>query len=332
MADRGGRAGDGRPVVALFWGDDAFLLADSARARLRELGVEATEVDGSRWEGGEISDLSTPSLWGGRRALLVLGVEGLPDHGARELDGYLASPAPEAILILTAVSRAAKGPALAATVERAGGASEHVALRRQDLPRWVVQRAASQGGRISQQGAAALVATLGEDPATLNQAVIQLVSAFRDRAVGPSEVLAQFEGVGEQRVWDLCDRAFTGRLGEALVALRAMLADRDEALVILGGIAARVRDLIRVRALPERLPAAEAAKRAGLRFDWQVRRYREQAGRFSLQELAALHARVVEADRALKGGVPGSVLLPTIVAAMAGQAEAALDVEIRSSR
>jgi DNA polymerase III delta subunit len=162
--------------------------------------------------------------------------------------------------------------------------------------------------------------------------VIQLVSAFRDRAVGPSEVLAQFEGVGEQRIWDLCDRAFTGRLGEALVALRAMLADRDEALVILGGIAARVRDLIRVRALPERLPAAEAAKRAGLRFDWQVRRYREQAGRFSLQELAALHARVVEADRALKGGVPGSVLLPTIVAAMAGQAEAALDVEIRSSR
>jgi DNA polymerase-3 subunit delta len=150
--------------------------------------------------------------------------------------------------------------------------------------------------------------------------------------VGPAEVQAQFRGVGEQRVWDLCDRAFAGRLGDALVALRSMLDEREDALVILGGIASRVRDLIRVRALPERLPAVEAAKRAGLRFDWQVRRYREQSGRFSPDELAALHGRIVEADRALKGGVPGSVLLPTIVAAMAGQPEAALDVRIRSSR
>ena len=111
-----------------------------------------------------------------------------------------------------------------------------------------------------------------------------------------------------------------------------MLDDREDALVILGGIASRVRDLVRVRSLPERLPSAEAAKRAGLRYDWQVRRYREQAARFTSEQLASLHGRVVEADRALKGGVPGSVLLPTIVAAMAGQPEAALDVEIRSSR
>jgi DNA polymerase-3 subunit delta len=185
---------------------------------------------------------------------------------------------------------------------------------------------------LSQPGAAALTAILGEDPATLHQAVIQLKSAFADRTVGPAEVQAQFRGVGEQRVWDLCDRAFAGRLGDALVALRSMLDEREDALVILGGIASRVRDLIRVRALPERLPAVEAAKRAGLRFDWQVRRYREQSGRFSPDELAALHGRIVEADRALKGGVPGSVLLPTIVAAMAGQPEAALDVRIRSSR
>ncbi len=102
--------------------------------------------------------------------------------------------------------------------------------------------------------------------------------------------------------------------------------------MILGGIAARVRDLIRVRAVPERMPPAEAARAAGLRFDWQLRRYREQAGRFTEEELRSLHARVVEADRALKGGVPVDVVLPTLVAAMAGKPEAALEVEIRTSR
>jgi DNA polymerase-3 subunit delta len=318
--------------VTLFWGEDEFLLRDAAHARLRAAGVEATEVDARAWQGGETSDLSTPSLWGERRALLVLGAQGLPEHGVREVEAYLAAPAPDAVLVVTALARAGKPPKLAASIQPSRGALVQVVLRKQDLPRWLADRAATEGLALSQPGAAALTAILGEDPATLHQAVIQLKSAFADRTVGPAEVQAQFRGVGEQRVWDLCDRAFAGRLGDALVALRSMLDEREDALVILGGIASRVRDLIRVRALPERLPAVEAAKRAGLRFDWQVRRYREQSGRFSPDELAALHGRIVEADRALKGGVPGSVLLPTIVAAMAGQPEAALDVRIRSSR
>ena len=66
---------------------------------------------------------------------------------------------------------------------------------------------------------------------------------------------------------------------------------------ILGGIASRLRDLLRVRALPERMPLTEVAKTAGLRFDWQARRYRDQARRFSIEELVRLHARLAD-DRA----------------------------------
>ena len=75
--------------------------------------------------------------------------------------------------------------------------------------------------------------------------------------------------------------------------------------MVLGGIAARVRDLIRVRALPDRLPPAQVAKRAGLRFDWQARRYQQQARNFSIEELVAIHERIAEADRALKSGATG---------------------------
>jgi DNA polymerase-3 subunit delta len=313
-------------------GEDEFLLRDAALTRIQSAGVEATEVDGRLWQGGETADLATPSLWGDRRGLLVVNAHALPDAGARELEQYVASPSPDAVLVLTATPRGGKPPAWAQAVKEAGGVVEPVALRKQDLQRWLVRRAERQRLKLSPPGASALVAVLGERPAELDQAVIQLGAAFGDRPVGPAEVRAQFEGLGEQRVWDLCDRAFGGRLPEALVALRAILDDREDALVILGGIASRVRDLIRVRSLPDRLPSAEALKRTGVRFDWQIRRYREQAGRFTPEELAALHGRVVEADRAIKGGVPGSVLLPTIVAAMAGQPEAALNVEIRSSR
>jgi DNA polymerase III delta subunit len=86
---------------------------------------------------------------------------------------------------------------------------------------------------------------------------------------------------------------------------------------VLGGVASRLRDLIRVRALPERMPPAQAAKAAGLRFDWQVRRYRQQAGNFSMRELLELHERVTDADRTLKSG-GGDAVMPTLIAAIAG--------------
>jgi DNA polymerase-3 subunit delta len=138
--------------------------------------------------------------------------------------------------------------------------------------------------------------------------------------------------LGEQRVWDLCDRALSGRLPEALVVLRSLLDQKEDPLLVLGGVASRVRDLLRVQGLPERISSTDAAKAAGLRFDWQVRRYREQARRFTPESLTRLHARIVEADRALKGGAPGDVVLAALVAVMAGEVDATLDLPMRVSR
>jgi hypothetical protein len=48
--------------------------------------------------------------------------------------------------------------------------------------------------------------------------------------------------------------------------------------------------------------------------------------------MADLHSRVVESDRALKGGAAGDVVLAALVAAISGERRAALDVPIRVSR
>jgi DNA polymerase-3 subunit delta len=318
--------------IALFWGDDPFLLRLAALRLLEERTVQATEVEGADWVGGELFDLATPSLWGERRALLIARCERLPEAGQRELKTYLQAPSPDAVCVLTLLTRGKGPPPMAKLVQAAGGTVRHVALKRQDLPAWVVDRAMSRGLTINRAAAAVLVASVGEDPAALDQAVEQLGSAFPGRPLGPDEVRAQFTGLGEQRVWDLCDQALTGRLPEALITLRALFEAKEDPLLILGGIASRVRDLLRVRDLDERLPAAEAARAAGIRFEWQVRRYREQAARFTSEELATLHGWVMEADRALKGGIAGDVVLPALVAVMAGERDAALDVPVRVSR
>jgi DNA polymerase-3 subunit delta len=319
-------------VVALFWGEQPYLLRLAALSLLEARGVHATEVAGRDWRGGEASDLATPSLWGEPRALLVTGCQGLSEAGAGEVRSYIEAPAPDAMFVLTLVSAARSLPPLAKAAQAAGGLVRHVVLKRQDLPGWVRDRAHQRELTLSTQAASVLVATLGEDPAALDQAVEQLKAAFPGRPVGPAEVAAQFQGLGEQRVWDLCDQAFTGRLPLALVTLRALLEGQEDPLLILGGIASRVRDLLKVRSLPERLPPAEAARAAGLRFDWQVRRYREQAARFTLEGLAGLHRQVGDADRAIKGGAPGDAVLAGLVAEMGGQRGAALDVPVRVGR
>jgi hypothetical protein len=65
------------------------------------------------------------------------------------------------------------------------------------------------------------------------------------------------------------------------------------------------------------MPPGDMARAAGLRFEWQGRRYRDQARGFSMEELLHFHGRVVEADRELKSGAPGDVLLPALLSSVA---------------
>jgi DNA polymerase-3 subunit delta len=304
--------------VHLLWGEDEFLLREAALELLD--GLQPVEVDGGLWQGGETGDLATPSLFGERRALLVSDAKALPDEGVRELARYLEAPDPDAPLVLVAVvGDRAKAPAALVKVVKGVGTVTEVKIARKELPGWILKRAKAKELDLAPDGAAALVDTLGEEPGSLERALDQLATAFAGERITREIVARQFRGLGEQHVWDLCDKAFSRDLPGAMRSLRTLLEAGEAGLMLLGAITSRLRDLIRVKSLPERLAPAEAARQAGLRFDWQVRRYREQAKRFSPEELAGLHERITWADRALKSGATDDVVLPMLVAAIAGE-------------
>jgi DNA polymerase-3 subunit delta len=280
--------------------------------------IKATEVDAAEWEGGEMQDLATPSLFGEPRALLVTDCRSLSKTALGELSAYLRSPDPAAPLVLACtVAERGKPPAALTKMVDPVGATKQVQVPRKELEAWLVQRAKAIGLELTPPAARALVQTLGEDLAQLAGALDQLGAAFNDPRITPAEIHKQFRGLGEQKTWDLCDRAFGKDLPGAIRALRAIEESGDEALMVLGGIAVRVRDLIRVRALPDRTPPAQVAKQAGLRFDWQARRYQQQARNYTLDELVTIHDRIAETDRALKSGAPGDVVMPVLIAAIA---------------
>jgi DNA polymerase-3 subunit delta len=306
------------PAVLLLWGEDPFLLREAALEALA--GLQPREVEAGAWQGGETADLSTPSLFGERRALLVTDCRSLPDHANKELAAYMSGtpdPGSPMILCCTTAERGKPPAALVKMVQPVGQVRE-VKLPRKDLPGWLGQRAKRRGVELAPDGSAALVEVLGEDAAELDQAVEQLATAFPGARVNRELVGRQFRGLGDQHVWDLCDKAFARDLPASIRSLRSLMEDRDDPLKILGGIASRLRDLIRVRGLPDRMPLTELAQRAGLRFDWQARRYRDQARRFSMEELVAIHDRIVEADRALKNGAGEEVVLPVLITSIAG--------------
>jgi DNA polymerase-3 subunit delta len=309
-----------KPVL-LLWGEDPFLLREAALQALGD--VEPVVAAGAEWRAGLTSDLSTPSLLGEARGLLVTEAVELPDDALDEVARYAAAPGGDALLVLCwEVGPRAKGPPKG-LLNRLGDGVEvrRVAVERKDLPRWILARAKAREVRATPQGAALLVQTLGEDPAGLDQAVQQIAVSHPEQGLTPESVAAQFRGLGDRRTWELCDAAFTGDAAGALRALAGMLEAGEEPLMILGGIAARVRDLLRVASLPPRTPLGEVARAAGLRFDWQARRYRDQVKRFAPAQLRAVHGAVAEADGLIKQGGSGNVILSMVVSRITSTAE-----------
>jgi DNA polymerase III subunit delta len=308
------------PSVALVWGESDFLVREAALALFGR--ARPAVVDASDWRPGLVADLAALSLFGEERALLLTGAEELAKEALAEVARHAADPPPATHLVLaTQVGSRAKGPPRPVAKAVGERASVHRAVvERRDLPGWVRGRARAQGLRVDAPGVAALIETIGEDPAALDQAVRQVASVNPPGGLTRDSVVAQFRGFGERRVWEVCDAAFTGNARTALRSLAGMLESREEPLVILGGIASRLRDLIRVRSLPPGLPRGEVARAAGLRFEWQARRYLEQAKRYSEESLSRLHGDLVEADGTLKQGGSGEVVLPILVTRIAALA------------
>jgi DNA polymerase-3 subunit delta len=303
------------PSAVLLWGEDGFVLREEAAEVLG--GVQPVEVDAADWQGGETADLATPSLFGERRALLITDARALPEAARKELAAYLAAPSPDSLLVATATVGERSKPPVWLTKLFGAGEVRSVSVGRRDLPAWLAARAKSRGLQIEPRVPTALIDVIGEDPAELDQALEQLADAYPGRKVTVEMATSQFRGLGDQKVWDLCDKAFARDLSGAMRSLESLLAAREEPLMILGGIASRLRELIRVREMMDRVPARDLARAASLRFEWQAKPYRALASNYSPEQLTEIHSRIVRADRELKSGGSGDVVLAVVVTAIA---------------
>ena len=268
------------PPLLLVLGDEELLSAraiaaavDAARAA--DPGADVREYDAADLTPGEIAEMLSPSLFGGRRVLVVRSGQDARKDLAAALLAYAKSPDPEVTLIVAHLG-AAKGKAFADGLRSAGaevvpaarlkGERERIAFVREEFRRG--------GGRCDEVAASALLAAVGNDLRDIAAACSQLI-ADTDGKITEAVVARYYKGRAEVSGFTVADAAMVGDVPGALEALRWALHTGVDPVPIADAIADGVRTVARVAAAGRGNPYS-LANTLGMPA-WKIQRAQERS-------------------------------------------------------
>lgn len=281
---------------------DPFL-AEEALAKLRvEVGsdplsdvtfdadVEVAELMGA---------LQTPSLLGGRRLVVVHGAESLVKDRVEAVAAYAEAPSDSSVLAFVAAGRSK----VDAVVKKHGAVVALEAPKGRRLVAWVRERARVHSVTVDDRGAWALLDSVGGELRDLDGALSQLATALGTGArVGVAEVRRAFPRLADERIFAFTDAVGERKIAPAMTALRRLLEQGDEPLVIFGSLVNHVRRLLRARPHVDQ-GARAVADVAGLP-EWRAERLLKQARTYREEELVAALGILAETDIEMKGEFP----------------------------
>lgn len=291
------------PVVLLV-GDEELLVSRGveqavALARRSDPDTEVTERSGSALEASELYELLSPSLFGGRRVLVVHSAQDLPAAVVDALGELLPTVGDEFTVVL-AHPGGAKGKSVLELARRAGARQVTCAkiTRAEDRLDFVRAEVRAAGGTITPDAAAALLDAVGTDLRELAAVSAQLVSDTGGRI--EADVVAEYHrGRAEVSGFAVADLAVVGESGRALEALRWALSVGVPPVVIADALADGVRSIARVSAAGRGNPN-DLAPRLGMP-PWKVRRAQSQARQWSEPGLRRALVVVAELNADVKG-------------------------------
>ncbi|MGC9670507.1 DNA polymerase III subunit delta [Planosporangium sp. 12N6] len=291
--------------VRLVLGDEELLVARAvseaiAVARAAEPDAEVRQYAASDLVPGELAEMTSPSLFGGRRILVVRGGQDAKKDLAAALLAYARDPDPDVSLVITHAG-GAKGKALAdglkaggAKVIPAGKITKH--RERVDFVRAEVRRL---GGKCAEDAAEALIAAVGNDLRELVAACSQLV-ADTDGRIDAGTVARYYRGRAEVSGFTVADAAMVGDVPAALEALRWALHVGVDPVPIADALADGVRTVARV-ASAGRGNAYQLASALGMPA-WKIERAQRQARGWTPDALVDAMRVAAECNAAVKGG------------------------------
>jgi DNA polymerase III subunit delta len=280
-----------------------------ALQRLRgRIGEEATEqLHAAEASGADaVAACNALGLFGGEAQLVVVdGVEGWKAADAKEVESYLAAPAPSTVLALVGEG-IKRDSALGKAVAQAGQVLAYDVTKKK-LPEWVAEQFARLGASADRDACRALVEAVGDDVGDLSSEIQKLATwadgeqitrvTVEELAVGRAEtpIFAVTDSWGRRDVAatlrateSLLDRSHRPRSGELIRVVASLV-----------GHVGRVRKASHLA--DEGVRPSEIASRLKIH-PFVAEKAAKQAANFSPEELAQATVRLADLDAGAKGG------------------------------
>ncbi|MFC0673916.1 DNA polymerase III subunit delta [Brachybacterium hainanense] len=304
MADVAWHSVDLAPVI-LIHGTEP-LIASRALERLRE---QARQRDpevafhdlAGETGAGALSQVTSPSLFGEARFVLVPELQSASEQLIGDVLAYLKAPEPDVTLVL--VHRGgSRGKKLLDAVKRSGAprvAADPI-KRAADKQTFAAAEFTRAGRRIQPEAVGALVDAFGTDLselAAISRQLIEDTTPEPGESVQPitlEDVQALTAGRVETTAFAVADAAIAGREADALQLLAQAQLVGAEPVPMVAAIASKVRSLAKVSA-----PGA-SARTLGMP-DWMIRNLSREVRAWNDRSLALAIEAVAQADHEVKG-------------------------------
>jgi DNA polymerase-3 subunit delta len=274
-----------------------------AASRAADPETEVSDLSAVGLEPGVLTGLTSPSLFGERKVLVVRDVQDAAEEVTAELKAYLAdlAAAGEETALVLVHAGGVKGKALLDAARKAGAAVVDCKQIKYDGDKvtFVVGEFRQAQRRIDPDAAAALVEAVGSDLRELASACSQLV-ADTEGVVDVAAVERYHGGRVEASGFKVADAAIEGRCEDALRLLRQALATGVDPVPINAALAMGLRNLARVASAPAHVRHDDLARELGIA-PFMVRKARDQRSGWSAQGVAGAISAVARSDAEIKG-------------------------------
>jgi len=303
-------AGRGAPIALVAGGDDAVrdgvvrVLADRMREGGAAVSVVRLDAEPARTDAWSrlAETASAVPLFGEAFVLAVSGCDAA--KAPAELKAFLDSPAPHVGLALFADRKAAKS-GLARAVAAVGHVLAPADLREAAAVRVATELAREAGLRMDQRAASALVDMVGSDRAALAGAIESLAEyKGKGGAVVEEDLRGLVTRTRKAAPWDMDEAVGARDLAKAVrLASREIQDSPDRLLRVFNGVVRHARQMLSAKGLVARHETdAKAMEELKIGFDFQWRRLRDAAARYSREELAAFLRDVPRLETQAKRG------------------------------
>ena len=300
-------AGTDPALVTLVVGDEELLAERAvsgvvAAARATDSGAEVHDLVGGKVAVGELTQLTSPSLFGDRSVVVIRSAQDLTKDVITEVLAYAKRPSDDAVLVL-AHPGGVKGKALVDGVKKAGAKVVMInkvtkAGERLEFIKVEFKRA---GRSISGDAAQALLDAVGNDLRELAAACSQLAFDTEDKTISAAAVARYHKGRAEVTGFNVADSAVEGRLADALEQLRWALGTGVAPVLLVSALAGGLRSLAKVGSAPRSLRGGQLASHVGMP-PWKVDRVKRQLNGWGPEGLSRAIQAVASADEQVKGG------------------------------